>query len=72
MPATHLPENSQFGKSIYEGFFTFMDKAASSLALFVLYALNTVALLVQIYRARPKKGILGKGSTGPGDVCNRI
>lgn len=39
MPANPLPENSQFGKSIYEGFFTFMDKAASSLSLFVLCAL---------------------------------
>lgn len=34
--------------------------------------LDTVASLGQVYRARAKKGILGKGSTGSGDVCNKI
>jgi len=34
--------------------------------------LDTGASLGQIYRARPKKDISGKGSAGLGDVCNKI
>lgn len=34
--------------------------------------LDTIASLGQIYRAQAQKGILGKESTGSGDVCNKI